>query len=85
MGNSIRLPIDCDFSETGLDDMRVRLGAANMSDLTVFVTEYERLRARQLQGVYGFDLVIIPHEIARSSMAWCAAFGGSVCWSMGCP
>ena len=78
-----RMPSDCDFCETMLDEARMRLGAKVMGELEVCVTESQRRRARALQALHAFELVIVPDHVAVSRWVWSAAFAGRAVWSQG--
>jgi hypothetical protein len=83
VANDERLNIDCNFSETSLDIVRVNLGAQRASDLLICCGESTAMDARKLQAVHGFALRVLPDVLLRTAGTWGATFCGRTVWTEG--
>lgn len=66
----MKLPVDCDLSETAMIDASNMLGCVPLGDLTLYAPLEERYAARRLQAVHGFELVLVPQEMLASKYTW---------------
>lgn len=85
MTTSIEMPTACDLSETSLNEAAVRyLGGARLSDCTLYACIYHRAVACRLQGIHGFQLVLVPPELMNlRTDTWLLECGGNRAWSFG--
>lgn len=79
----IQHPVNADFSEVALDDMRLLLRAPRLCDLVVYVGDSWSTRARQLQGQHGFDLRIFPDHMLKTRFMWGASYLADYVWNPG--
>jgi len=85
MTNVQALPTSADFSLAALEEARLMCGAPDLHDLHVYVSDGDRIRARELQGAHGFWLTIVPRYLLRTAHCWGVTYCGNAAWSEGVP